>query len=420
MDPASLPYLFELTRSQWLSREKLERLQWRRLKRLLSHAYDRVPYYRSLFDSVGARPADVTSPSDFELLPVTTKETLREVPQDQLLASGVDPERCIERKTSGTTGTPLRLLLSRRQKEAQDMVQARAMLANGLKLVDRRAVFVAPWQIPRRPHWFQRLGFWRKDHYSIFDDVREQMERLEALSPDCISATPAILSLIAQEHHRRGSPGLRPRTIFSTADLLDRPTRELVESAFGVNVIDLYGSLEFGYMAWQCPERRGYHINTESLLMEFPADPQAGIVCTNLLAEAMPLIRYRLGDLCTPTDEVCPCGRGLPLLRLIEGRANDVVRLGGGRTVTPQALADIMVEFYQGLRQFRIVQETIDHVRVLLVPTACGDGTLPVAVETGLRRALGAEVGITIEWVDAIAPDPSGKRRAIVSKLSDP
>lgn len=298
------------------------------------------------------------------------------------------------------------------------MVQARAMLANGLKIADRRAVFVAPWQIPQRPHWFQRLGFWRKDHYSVFDDLREQMERLEARSPDCISATPAVLKLMAQEYQRRGTVGLRPRTIFSTADLLDRPTRELVESIFGVKVIDLYGSLEFGYMAWQCPEQGGYHINLESVLMEFPTEPQAGIVCTNLLAEAMPLIRYRLGDLCTPADEACPCGRGLPLLRLIEGRANDAVRLATGRIVTPQALADIMVECYRGLRQFRIIQETINHIRVLLVPTAANDERLPGAVETELRRVLGAEVTITIEQVDAIAPDRSGKQRAIVSHLS--
>ena len=155
---------------------------------------------------------------------------------------------------------------------------------------------------------------------------------------------------------------LKPGTIFSTADLLDRGTRQLIESVFEVPVVDLYGSLEFGYMAWECSEHQGYHLNMESVVMEFLRDghrvsngESGEVVCTSLHSYAMPLIRYRLGDLCVPTDARCPCGRGLPLMTLIAGRANDTVKLPGGRIVTPQALADVMVEFAGMIHQFRII-----------------------------------------------------------------
>ena len=107
MHPASLPYLFRLNRSQWWRPAALEALQWRRMRSLLQHAYDRVPYYRDLLDGAGVTPGDIRSRADLQHIPVTTKQTLRDVPLEALTARGVDPTLCIERKTSGTTGTPL-------------------------------------------------------------------------------------------------------------------------------------------------------------------------------------------------------------------------------------------------------------------------------------------------------------------------
>ena len=91
-------------------------------------------------------------------------------------------------------------------------------------------------------------------------------------------------------------------------------------------------------------------------------------VVTNLLAYAMPLIRFRLGDLCRFDPAPCPCGRGLPLLELVEGRTNDVIVLPDGRRISPQAVADFMVGFSARLSRFRVVQEAIDRVEVLIVP----------------------------------------------------
>ena len=145
MHPASLPFLYKLRRSQWWSAAELEELQWRRLSKLLRHAYAHTSYYRRLFESVGLLPDDVRSIDDLKRLPVTTKDDLQRESVENLIATSHERQVSIERRTSGTTGQPLQFLLTRRQKEAQDMVQARALIENGMLLMDRRAVFVAPW-----------------------------------------------------------------------------------------------------------------------------------------------------------------------------------------------------------------------------------------------------------------------------------
>ncbi len=425
MHPASLPFLYRLHRTQWWSADALEQLQWRQLRRLLRHAYDRVPYYRRLFDSAGLTPDDVRGLEDLSLIPITTRDALQQAPLPDLLARGVDPARCVERRTRGTTGSPLAVYLSSRQKEAQDMVQARALLANGLKLRDRRAVFVAPWQIPQRPYAFQRLGIWRKVYFSIFEGVREQLQRLEQIEPDSIYGTPAILRALALEKLDGGSARLAPRTIFSTADLLDGPTRKLIETSFGVPAVDLYGSLELGYLAWQCPEERSHHLNVESTVMELlregrpaPSGVTGEVVCTSLHAYAMPLIRYQLGDLVAASGDRCPCGRGLPLIELIEGRSNDAFLLPG-RVVTPQALTEALLAVGGAIRQFRLVQHDATHVELSIVKQSGYTERTQAEIERSLSQLLGHDVAVAIHEVASIAPNPSGKRAAIISHVSD-
>ena len=194
-----LHWLYSLRKSQWSNTRDLQRLQWRKQRQLIEHAYATVPYYRRLFQSVGLTPDHIQQPEDWSLIPITTKAMIQDVAHDDRLARGVDLSTCIERRTSGTTGQPVRIVLSRDEKEIQDMAQVRAMTENRMRFTDRRVVFVAPWQIPKRPYWFQRIGIWQKTYFSVFDDVREQFPLIERIKPDCIAGTPAILKLVALE-----------------------------------------------------------------------------------------------------------------------------------------------------------------------------------------------------------------------------
>ena len=426
MHPYTLLDLYRLRRSQWFTQPELERLQWVRLRRLIRHCYQKVPYYRKLFQSAGLKPDDIRGLSDLKLIPITTKQTLRHAPPEDVLPDGIRPRRSFERRTSGSTGTPIFFVLTPREKDAQDVVLARALMENGLRLADVRAMFYAPSHITMEKRWFRRLGIWRKAYFSVFDDIRDQMPELERLSPDSLAGIPAILKLIALEKLRSGSPRIAPRTIFSTADLLDQTTRRLLESAFDVEVTDLYASLELGHIAWECPQHAGYHVNMESVVLELlndgrPASPgEAGeVVGTSLLSYTMPFLRYRLEDLCSLSHRPCPCGRGLPLLELVQGRANDAIRLPDGRVVAPQTVMSTLSKLGREIEQFRVVQESEDLVNVHLVKGAGFAGETLAMAEKSLREALGNEVRLEFNIVGHIDRDSSGKQRSVISKVSD-
>ncbi len=131
----------------------------------------------------------------------------------------------------------------------------------------------------------------------------------------------------------------------------------------------------------------------------------------------MPLIRYQLGDLVAASPDACPCGRGLPLIELIEGRSNEAFQLPG-RVVTPQALTEAMLAVGGAIRQFRLVQHDETHVELSVVKREGYTEGVRAELESSLAEVLGGGVAIAIHEVESIAPDPSGKRRAIISHVS--
>ena len=144
--------------------------------------------------------------------------------------------------------------------------------------------------------------------------------------------------------------------------LLTPEQRRLIGSAFG-DVRDVYGAVEFGDIAWECERHEGYHVNADCLVVELLRDGrpalqgEAGeVVCTSLQSYAMPLIRYRLGDEGVFSTDRCGCRRGLPLLKVISGRADDCIHLPDGGLISPRALVSALA-YIEGVRQYRIAQE---------------------------------------------------------------
>ena len=112
-----------------------------------------------------------------------------------------------------------------------------------------------------------------------------------------------------------------------------RPLRAQIEHAFQAECFDDYSTFEFHHVAYECPRHR-YHLAADNVAVEFvrdgrPARPgeEGEILLTGLTNNAMPLIRYAIGDVGVPGDEICPCGRGFPTMQLIQGRVDDFVVL---------------------------------------------------------------------------------------------
>jgi phenylacetate-CoA ligase len=421
----SLIDLVRLLRQQWLTPEDLAELQRRKLVAMVRHAYEKVPYYRELFDSVGARPADIRTAGDLQGIPITTRRRMQSLPRDAVVARGTNLRGCKKVLTSGSCGVPLGVLLRRRDSSFYDMVWARAAFACGRRLRDR----VASARVVTEPppmHWFQRLGVWRTDNIPLVQSAEDQVREMLRRRPDIVRADPHQLVGEARAILRERIEGLRPRLIFSRGSVLDGAARELLRRAFGAEVFDFYGATELGCIAWECPQHDGYHINADTVLVEFvaqdrPAAPgeMGRVVCTGLHAFAMPFIRYDLGDVAVPDGRRCACGRGLPLMHGITGKTDDFFVARDGSVRSPSVIIG-RVKRLPSISQFHLTQRRDRRILARIVATdGFGDDTRAQVVST-LQQIMADGSEVEVEVVPEIPADPAKKVRSVVSEVPLP
>jgi phenylacetate-CoA ligase len=210
-----------------------------------------------------------------------------------------------------------------------------------------------------------------------------------------------------------------PRLMFSFGELLDDNSRKIINSAFGTEIFDTYGCTEAGDIAWECSERAGYHINSDLITTEFVKDNEpvapdesGEIIITPLWNYAMPLIRYKIGDVGKSCDDICSCGRGLPLMRIVEGRFEDFIVLPNGKIISPLNNLTYFDNF-ECVTDYRIIQEKKDKlVLQIVLKDACEENTFQKFKDN--INNFGEDITIEIEVLDSIPR--TGKFRRVVSK----
>jgi len=184
-------------------------------------------------------------------------------------------------------------------------------------------------------------------------------------------------------------------------------------------------------MAWQCPECKEYHIDADALILQFldkngeevSAGENGEIVCTSLFNYAMPMIRYAIGDVGIPSEGVCDCKRGLPLMRMVEGRKDSLLVLPNGQMLTPRAFtfAVHLFRFYDQLDKFRVIQKRLDYFEFNL---KLKNNRVP---EETIEKELLAHLNTTfsldgaqfhVNFVEDIPLDKNGKLSIVVSQLN--
>ena len=214
------------------------------------------------------------------------------------------------------------------------------------------------------------------------------------------------------------------RVAFVTSERLYDEQRQQISKTFGCRVANGYGGRDAGFIAHECPQG-GMHITAEDIVVEIVdqqgvplPDGEAGeIVITHLATAAFPFIRYRTGDVGVLDNKTCSCGRGLPLLKEIQGRSTDFLIAQNGSVMHGLALIYILRDLPQ-VRNFKIVQESLDLTRVLLVLAGGLGSELTDEIVRGFKARLGQEVEIVIEEVAEIPAEKSGKFRYVVSKVA--
>lgn len=416
-------YLREFERSQYLPPEQLRQLQWQRLQKLLAHAYARCPFYREHFDGAGLSPGDLRSLEDLAALPLLEKSDIQQH-RDRLLAADWPKEDLIPNQTGGSTGSPLSFFMSQDRLRSRNAATVRHNRWAGWDVGDKAALL---WGAPRdRPpnRWRAWLRNALLDRQLFLDTghftearLLAYHEALQRFRPKVMLAYAQAAALFARFLKARGLMPYQPSAVVTSAEVLEAADRAVIEEVFGCRVFNRYGCREVSVIASECAQHDGLHVMAEGLYVEIvqdgkPARPGelGSIVVTDLLNYAMPLIRYRIGDLGAWAEGPCQCGRGLPRLQSIAGRVTDFLVGADGRLVSGAFLSLYLIGQRPSLGQVQIVQELAGQVcfRIKRGPLFRDPEDLDF-LQTTTRRFLGAATVIDWEFVADLPAEASGK-----------
>jgi phenylacetate-CoA ligase len=374
-----------IQRNPWRPPKTLQTMRENMLKSVLQHAYTHTIFYRRLYKKHGITPKDIQSFEDISKLPIVSKQSLRACSIQERTSRRYDLKTCYEGHTSGSTGEPFRVYTEPRAFNYQRALHARRLFIYGYKPWNTIVIFGPYWagdtSIMKRKR--VRAGLLNMMNFdanrlSLLDDPVENLAVLRAIQPQVIWCPPSYLELLAEAASHQNIADVHPQLIICGAEMLDPKTRKLAEAVFHTEIFDEYGTVDVASrnIAWQCHRHDGYHINLDAVHLEFVRDgelvapgEEGQIVATNLFRYATPMIRYMIGDIGVPAETPCPCGRGFPLMRSIEGRSDDHILLSNGRLISPLV---VLIQFraIPGIYRFQLVQEAIDQITVYIEPTA--------------------------------------------------
>lgn len=415
--------LYSLLRNANLGRENILAFQNRQLRRLITHAYKNVPYYRRLFDQKGLKPDDIRSVADLSAIPITSKKDLQSLPSEDVVALGLDPKHLITHTTSGSSGEPFTLRHTWFEERLFELFRLRTMLYFGLRFTDRqvsigliRPTHPRNYQLPLKI--LQTLGLLRRGLINCLLPPEEIVRALRDLKPDILTGYSGVLSRISHIIGIEDRLLVRPRFVMGGAEVLTPHMRLQITEAFEAPVFDFYNSHEFNLIAWECKKTGELHTCDDNLILEVlnndrpvAIGERGEVVGTNLNSFAMPIIRYRLGDIVTKGFETCRCGQPFSTIRAIQGRMLDYFPLPGGRVIHPREIVLIIHNTALWIHQYQLTQEREERIILRVVPSITPTPEELARLEESVTKLLGQGVEFQAILVPQIEHEPSGKFR---------
>lgn len=426
-------------------------MQERRLRYTLDFAYNNTKFWHEWFEAAGIKPGEVRKLEDLGKLPVSTKKDILQKPlQDRL---SCDPSSCVKMTTSGTTGGPMDVYYSKKFSKLiaynlhfriRNWVHSKFLRKSltisfsstaNLPVEEKRSIGA---ENNAHPHARrkQALGLGspilgplinRVQNYAyVSSDISEVIPKLVEVNPYRITSNASYFRMLA-DYTRENEVRIRPERLWFIGEPVDEPGRLYVEQTLRAPAYQAYGCNQVGLIANECVEKNGMHVLSDFLVLEIldeRGQPTAlgergEIVVTGLLNEAMPLIRYKVGDIGYMSTETsgCSCGRTLPILQSVEGRTVDHIKLPSGRVVSPKRILTLMHEI-PDLPRSQLIQEAPLAFKLRVFSWITDQSN--VAVGTFLSSLVSeidepnAKISVSFEEPDKL----KAKFRAIISLVS--
>ncbi|HVA50821.1 MAG TPA: hypothetical protein VNH11_31045 [Pirellulales bacterium] len=425
-----------LDATQWLAAAELEHRQLSQLNELVDHCREHVPFYRDLLATHGIDGKAIQSMSDLRRIPLLSRSTWQQH-FDRFCAEQLPPGTVPfdEDLTSGTSGVPVRVLKTNvfyvwwlafylRDLEWSDlrpsgtMASIRSTLKTGVDLEHLlQGQRMRCWNPVLEPllETGQLFGM------DLRQDPKRQIEWLMEINPDYLLSHTSNLELLANLLLEEPRTFPKLAAIQAISETLTDEARRKIETAFQSPVRNLYSCAEAGYLASPCPAGHGFHVHAENVIMEIlddggqPCRPgETGrVVLTVLHNFRTPFIRYDIGDFAALAAQSCPCGRGLPLLTRVEGKARPHFKLPGGRWKHSSELVHV-VTAVGAHHQHQVVQRTLDQVIVRIVPGREWTSEHGRRLVEAVRGFFESSIDVRLEVRERLELSPSGKLRSMV------
>lgn len=428
-----LAVLFQLEQSQWWSEEKLRQYQYEQLKPLLRHCINYVPYYNETLKNLFS--SDEVTEEEWLSIPLLTRDEVQKNGV-QLLATAMPPGhgKLSKQFTSGSTGKPIETFGTDITGFFWNVFNLRDHAWHKRNLDSKLAVIRrTPSEEAKSPHGFRAKNWGRSTQgvietgpvamISIFTPISEQVEWLINQQPNCLLTNPSVLQDLALYFQREEIELPSLQEVRTIAEALPDGLRELCKEVWGAKLVDIYTSVELGYIAIQCPRHDHYHVQSEGNLVEIldennkPCAPgEVGrVVVTNLHNYATPLIRYEIGDY-AEAGAPCDCGRGLPVIRQIKGRYRSMLTLPSGERIYP-VLGVVELNKIAPIQQFQAIQRTLNDIEVKLVLPRPIRKQEKESLTKFFHEILRHPFNIKIEQVDSIPRSAGGKYEEFISEI---
>ena len=380
----------------------------------------KTPYYSKIFKE---NEFEIEDLNNFNKLPFTNKKDILKNPED--FHNPIYTGALVYGRTSGSTGValPLRYDTFWDQWNQASQLRGRSWwnVFPGTRELD---IWGRPFDNPKAEKK-ERLKLWLMNRKMIscfrltdnhLDDI---IDELIKFNPEVIYSYTTGVGRFAEylcDKYGDQSP-VRPRVVIITSETLFEQHRQAIKKAFGLEPCNEYGAAECGLIAFQCPAG-GLHLYIDRVKVEIVDPDEKGygrVIVTSLMNQAMPILRYELGDLGRLMEEKCSCGRTLPLFELAGARVSEMIVTPRGTAASSTFFAYMAKSLIpHGLRQFRAIQKRIDLMHLQLVHKHPGDAEIEEIIRKQVTEFLGDDVAVEFEYLEEILPDKSGKLRYFV------
>lgn len=411
------------------SYEELKAYQEEKLRIVITHAYETVPYYKESMKIHKLVPSDIKIISDLPKMPVITKDVVKQN-IERFISSKFNKKNLIHGHTSGTTGSPLDVYWDLAMVVMNNAVDWRQKKWAGFSHGDPHAVVlgrvVVPIQENKPPFWrmnYIQNQLWLSAFHMSGENLALYVDKLEGFKPKFIEGYPSTLFILAS-YLLSIQKTISLQAVITSAETLFPHQRQAIETAFDCKIYDFYGMAERAVFATECSFHNGKHLNLEygiTELIDENGNPSkigapGRMVGTSLHNLGMPLIRYQTNDITSYMSKKCECGLSHPLIESITTKHEDIIITPEGKWISPSVLTHPFKP-QKNIIESQIIQERCDLIVIKIVKNVHFNYDDERSLLTSLGDRLGSNITIKLEFVEEIPREKSGKFRWVISKV---